>query len=198
MREGRDEWGTRHPARHIRLIVWRMTPEKLDAVRANIFYAAHPAIEPTDRFRWHLGRDKVCDTDRPHSSQALAIDYFGTLKAADQLSRDIILAEIASEIGLPFEGPGRLSLSGRIRRTYLKRKVNRRKWMLLRAARKLSSFSSANSRREEAAAHRQRKQRTASYNAMAAIACREIQSIKHQASVPCLAKESDIGRSFRP
>ena len=45
---------------------------------ANLFWAARPAVEPWDEFPWHHRSDGQCDRWKPHSSQALAIDVFGT------------------------------------------------------------------------------------------------------------------------
>ena len=50
-----------------------------DKIKRNLFPAAHSAVEPWDEFRWHTDRGGECDTDKDNSSQALAIDVFGTL-----------------------------------------------------------------------------------------------------------------------
>lgn len=80
----------RRPAR-----VW--PDEKLATIRANIFPAAHGAIADWPTFSW---RD---DTDRAHSSQALAIDVFGAIRAHPE--REAVLRTIARNLGLPEAGP---------------------------------------------------------------------------------------------
>ena len=74
----------------------------------NIFHAAHQACEPWDTFPWHTGRGGAIDTHVAHSSQALAIDVFGTIKTS--ADRDTILDAIAQTIGLPTGGPWAMSL----------------------------------------------------------------------------------------
>ncbi len=68
-------------------------------VRSNIFRAAQDAISDWNNFPWHTGPKGDCDSDRVHSSQALAIDVFGTLQLSHQ--RDAILNQIASIFHLP-------------------------------------------------------------------------------------------------
>lgn len=74
----------------------------------NIFPAAHPACEPWDTFPWHTGRGGAIDTHVAHSSQALAIDVFGTIQTS--ADRDTILDALARNIGLPTGGPWTLTL----------------------------------------------------------------------------------------
>jgi len=87
-----------------------MDAETKQQVMANLFPAARPAVEPWDRFPWHLGRGGKCDSSRPHSAQAMAIDVFGTLRVAAQGERDAILSAIAHDLGLPEGGPWRVEL----------------------------------------------------------------------------------------
>jgi len=70
-------------------------------VAANLFPTAHAAIN-WDRFPWHSDGAGGTDAWQPNSSQALAIDVFGTLKLAPE--RHAILDEIAASIGLPVGG----------------------------------------------------------------------------------------------
>ena len=74
----------------------------------NIFPAAHQACEPWEAFPWHAGRGGAIDTHVAHSSQALAIDVFGTIKTSTD--RDTILDALAQSIGLPTGGPWAISL----------------------------------------------------------------------------------------
>jgi hypothetical protein len=87
-----------------------MTPEKRRDVEANLFKQALPAVEPWDQFDWHPNGTDKCDTDRRHSSQALSIDVFGTLKTAAQKDRDAVLDRLAEQLGLPTGGPWTINL----------------------------------------------------------------------------------------
>lgn len=78
------------------------------AVLDNLFPAAWPAVEPWDSYPWHTDRQGQCDTHKPHSSQALAIDVFGTLKCSPD--REIILNSFAQAWGIPISHAWELSL----------------------------------------------------------------------------------------
>ena len=85
-----------------------MSALRRQTVAANLFPFARAAVEPWEAFRWHAGPGEVCDTFKAHSSQALAIDVFGTLKLAD--GRDLVLDALAARLGLPPGGPWDVSL----------------------------------------------------------------------------------------
>ena len=71
------------------------------AIRSNIFPAALNAVEPWGEFPWH-------EAEKIHSSQALAIDVFGTIQSSP--NRDIILGNLANSIGAPSGGPWSVKL----------------------------------------------------------------------------------------
>ncbi len=73
------------------------------SLEANLFYAAHAAVEPWRAFRWHSAAGEHCDTYTEKSSQALAIDVFGTLRVHP--GRDRVLDRLAQHLGLPGGGP---------------------------------------------------------------------------------------------
>jgi hypothetical protein len=77
----------------------------------NIFLAAHQACEPWETFPWHR------EAHATHSSQALAIDVFGTIKVSPD--RDKILDALAQSIGLPTDGPWAITLEWVVRRSLL-------------------------------------------------------------------------------
>ena len=83
----------------------RATRKRLER---NNFPAAHQACEPWEAFPWHAGRGGAIDTHVAHSSQALAIDVFGTIKTSSQ--RDSILDALAKILGLPTGGPWTITL----------------------------------------------------------------------------------------
>ena len=77
----------------------------------NIFPAAHQACEPWEKFSWHTSAHVA------HSSQALAIDVFGTIKTS--ASRDIIVDALAQTLGLPSGGPWDITLEWSARASLL-------------------------------------------------------------------------------
>lgn len=87
-----------------------MNSEKRRLVEANLFPYSRPSVEPWDEFKWHPKGTNQCMTDKTHSSQALAIDVFGTLKMVNQQNRDAILDSVAKQIGLPAGGPWKIEL----------------------------------------------------------------------------------------
>jgi hypothetical protein len=78
------------------------------SIEANLFPYALPAVEPWAAFRWHAGVGESCDTWKEHSSQALAIDVFGTFKVHPR--RDRPLDALAASLGLPTGGPWEVAL----------------------------------------------------------------------------------------
>jgi hypothetical protein len=77
----------------------------------NIFPAAHQACVPWEKFPWHTWAHVA------HSSQALAIDIFGTIKTSP--NRDAIVDAFAQTIGLPTGGPWTITLEWTARPTVL-------------------------------------------------------------------------------
>jgi hypothetical protein len=75
---------------------------------ANLFEAAHPAVGFGEQIRWHSAAGERADTWKEHSSQALAIDVFGTIKVSAR--RDQVLDRLAAALGLPAGGPWAVSL----------------------------------------------------------------------------------------
>jgi len=88
-----------------------MNAAKRNSIRRNLFHAALPSVEPWDGFDWHQWRGHY-DTDKPHSSQALAIDVFGSLQ---QLScRDTVLNAFMSRMGYESNGAWTVDLEWRV------------------------------------------------------------------------------------
>lgn len=85
-----------------------MNASRRATIRANLFWAAHPAVEPWDEFRWHSASGETCDTWKEHSSQALAIDVFGAIKVSPY--REAVLDGLAASLGLPLGGSWELEL----------------------------------------------------------------------------------------
>ncbi len=77
----------------------------------NIFPAAHQACEPWEKFSWHTSAHVA------HSSQALAIDVFGTIKTS--ANRDAIIDALALTMGLPTGGSWDITLEWSARASLL-------------------------------------------------------------------------------
>ncbi|MDT3776367.1 hypothetical protein PJI16_02180 [Nitrospira sp. MA-1] len=86
-------------------------------IERNIFPPAHQACEPWETFPWHTGRGEAIDTHVTHSSQALAIDVFGTIKTSSDC--DVILDALATNLGVPAGGPWNITLESRVRPSLL-------------------------------------------------------------------------------
>jgi hypothetical protein len=84
-----------------------MNPD-FEAIKANLFPAAHAAIEDWHNFPWHKSRSGAVDTHQANSSQALAIDVFGTIKGSKD--RNQILSALAMKCGVPTDGRWELEL----------------------------------------------------------------------------------------
>lgn len=78
-----------------------------EAIKSNLYSASHSAISDWDRFPWHTHRG-VIQTHKRHSSQALSIDVFGTIKVSKE--RDRILSAMARQCSVPDAGPWTLEL----------------------------------------------------------------------------------------
>ena len=94
------------------------------SIEANLFPHAREAVEPWSKFPWHSAAGENCDTYKEHSSQALAIDVFGTLK--QQPDRDAVLDAVAARLGLPGGGPWQVDLEWRDPDNLLKEKTRTR------------------------------------------------------------------------
>jgi hypothetical protein len=84
-----------------------MNPVTRHKVENNLFPAARRAVACWDKFPWHPNASH-CDAWKLHSSQALAIDIFGTIQCSPQ--RDIVLDAMAAYLRLPGGGPWKVCL----------------------------------------------------------------------------------------
>lgn len=88
-------------------------------VANNLFWAARPAVEPWESFHWHpSGTGGASDSYKEHSSQALAIDVFGTIKLSPD--RDAIFNQLAAQLNLPTGGPWEVALEWFDAQNYLR------------------------------------------------------------------------------
>ncbi len=87
-----------------------ISSEKLASLRNNLFEASYAAIEDWQIFPWHRDKRNEVQADKSNSSQALAIDVFGTVRAMANSRRDTVLDALAAEADLPPGGPWTLEL----------------------------------------------------------------------------------------
>ncbi len=71
----------------------------ISAIQANLFPPAHKAIPDWKIFPWHIGNNQQPDTHKLNSSQALAIDVFGTIKTHPNCTN--ILNHLAGILNIP-------------------------------------------------------------------------------------------------
>lgn len=80
-----------------------MTDQEAAAIRANLFEAAHYLVEELPANLWHRDLSGAATAARPNSSQALALDVFGTVQALPSLQS--VAAAWADRLKLPSFGP---------------------------------------------------------------------------------------------
>jgi hypothetical protein len=74
------------------------TPANLQAIRENIFAAAHPVIKDWDRFPWHRPeKGAQPDADRPHSSQAFCISLWGTVSRPEGAEVRTVISQLVDD-----------------------------------------------------------------------------------------------------
>lgn len=80
-----------------------LTEQETAAIRANLFEAAHYLVDELPANLWHRDRSGVLTATRPHSSQALALDVLGTIRALPSLQS--VAGAWADHLKLPSFGP---------------------------------------------------------------------------------------------
>lgn len=94
-----------------------LSPFDCARIEANLFPSARWLVRERPYFPWHCDQGGDITAGHLRSSQALAIDLFGTI---DRLrSRDAILGRIAKEVGLPSAGPWSIELEALVPRELL-------------------------------------------------------------------------------
>jgi hypothetical protein len=81
---------------------------EIEKIRSNIIESAHEAIFDWETFPWHRGSKGQIDTMEMCSSQALAIELFGTIKKSEKC--DVVMDEFAKQKGLPIGGKWEIEL----------------------------------------------------------------------------------------
>ena len=76
-----------------------LNPEEWSGIEANIFPSAAEWVKTQGSFPWHRDQTGQVTADRPHSSQALAIDVFGTIKGLGDV--ELIVDAWADRLALP-------------------------------------------------------------------------------------------------
>lgn len=85
-----------------------LTSSEILAIEANLFPSARPIVRSRPAFPWHRDRGGVITASQAASSQALAVDFFGTIDAL--CSRDAIVNAWMADLVLPFTGSWKLDL----------------------------------------------------------------------------------------
>lgn len=85
-----------------------LTSSEILAIEANLFPSARPIVRSRPEFPWHRDRGGVVTASQLASSQALAVDFFGTIDGL--ASRDAIVSAWMADLLLPFTGPWKLDL----------------------------------------------------------------------------------------
>lgn len=90
---------------------------EIKAVEANLFPRIRSLVRDDPGFPWHRDRSKAVTASRVVSSQALAVDVFGTIQRLS--SRDLIVGEWTKHLQLPFAGPWKLELESLVPKSLL-------------------------------------------------------------------------------
>src|SRR5512145_3128269 len=94
--------------RGLRSVMKPLTSTETLAIEANLFPSARSIVRRRPEFPWHRDRDGVVTARQPASSQALAVDFFGTIDALS--SRDAIVDAWMADLTLSFKAPWKLDL----------------------------------------------------------------------------------------
>jgi hypothetical protein len=94
-----------------------LTSTEIQAIEANLFPLARHIVRGRPEFPWHRDRAGVVTASQAVSSQALAVEFFGTIDALN--SRDVILGAWMADLSLPFAGPWRIDLELLVSRALL-------------------------------------------------------------------------------
>ena len=94
-----------------------LTTSEIEAIEANLFPAARPIVRNWPHFPWHRDRAGAVTASLPASSQALAVDFFGTIDSLT--SRDAIVGAWMADISVPFAGPWKIDLEVLVSRDLL-------------------------------------------------------------------------------
>jgi hypothetical protein len=79
-----------------------------EGIKANLFPGSHGAIPDWNTFPWHRDKRGAIQTHKVQSSQALAIDVFGTIKVSRH--KDRIVGALAERSGVATDGDWRVEL----------------------------------------------------------------------------------------
>ena len=85
-----------------------MSPELLAQIESGLFPSARSIMSERPDFPWHLDKSRIPTATLVASSQAIAIDFFQTIKGLS--SQDVIMAAWTEHLGIPFHGPWRIEL----------------------------------------------------------------------------------------
>lgn len=85
-----------------------LTVSDISAIEANLFRMVRPVVRDRPTFPWHRDRTGTVTAGQSHSSQALSVDFFGTINVLT--SREAILAAWMADLSLVLGGPWSIDL----------------------------------------------------------------------------------------
>jgi hypothetical protein len=92
----------------VQVTAMSLSESEVAQIEANLFVAARPLVRERPTFPWHRDRSGRVTAGQVRSSQALAVDFFGTVGAL--ASCDAILAAWTDHLTLAFDGPWKVEL----------------------------------------------------------------------------------------
>lgn len=95
----------------------QLSPTETEEIERNLFWKVRPMVRDRFGFPWHRDAKKTPTTSRVESSQALAIDFFGTIAALG--SKNAIFESWISTLGLYAKGPWEIELEALVPRDLL-------------------------------------------------------------------------------
>ncbi len=94
-----------------------LRPDEIEQIECNIFWKARPIVRERIDFPWHRDAKKSPTAGRVESSQALAIEFFGTVSALS--SKNTILETWISALRLNVKGPWKIETEALVPRDLL-------------------------------------------------------------------------------
>src|SRR5579872_6046431 len=85
-----------------------LSDDEIRAIEANLFSAARDMVRLCPTFSWHRDGHGTVTAGQTRSSQALAIDLFGTVRNLS--SKNVILTAWARELGFDSSSPWSVDL----------------------------------------------------------------------------------------
>ena len=115
-----------------------MVETEIEAIEGNLFPYVRDMVRHDVRFPWHRDRRKIVTASQVVSSQAKAIDLFGTIRKLP--SRDDIVLAWTQHLGLNFAGPWTVELEALVPKAILREPTSTQIDVLARGSSGLIAF----------------------------------------------------------